>query len=514
MLFVAPWLIKHVNGEAGLEHVPGVAGLFYSAYIAMAVYSDNVLRFRGDAEPYGRLSYAWALLLVGIAIALAPLPFDPAGDFRNQFHHVRGLGGFTQATLTTCIGLLVVALSVSRFAAYRAQRGRGGRLLCGTLVLLTAPLLTYVLLFATGKPLFELTGEFWLWLCLYSLLVGVVVLFIARPLSGKVRRGFDFLFEEHPAETFTLRLKRYSRALLFFASAWLWWNFVNAPALYGNETAKRHFATIVQGDTDGECRIEFQTAFVIAATSLDTAREVYFYAYPAKVAGDAADTAELNVRNDPRWVEFGPAVRHDDLVSIVFASGSPFPVFPMTRVSAPPLAPSCEEAGSARNYDPDRRENEWLVDGGYAHNIPIDAARQLGAERVLVVSSSPLHTDEDRGGVTTFSIGRLIIGLPRLFPYLFERSQIEDVLSTEGMLVAAISPPPTVEDWPALTDFRPARIRKVVEEARKNITMRERIGTVESWGQPLCRLGDIDVPCEALRTLGGRKTGVERRAVR
>src|SRR4029077_14019091 len=65
------------------------------------------------------------------------------------------------------------------------------------------------------------------------------------------------------------------------------------------------------------------------------------------------------------------------LRDVVFASGSPYPVFPAHAVKG---------------------EKDRLVDGGYANNVPIDAAQSVGADEVLIVeSSNPLGHESAPG---------------------------------------------------------------------------------------------------------------------
>jgi hypothetical protein len=69
-----------------------------------------------------------------------------------------------------------------------------------------------------------------------------------------------------------------------------------------------------------------------------------------------------------------------------------------------------------------------------------------------------------------------------IIPYLYERSQVEDALSAEDLIVAVIAPSASPEGWPFLTDFRAEVIERMFEEANKDRALR--IGSIESWGRP------------------------------
>ena len=96
-------------------------------------------------------------------------------------------------------------------------------------------------------------------------------------------------------------------------------------------------------------------------------------------------------------------------------------------------------------------------------------AYAMGAEKVLVISSSPINpekTTDDKKGF--FNPGLMVQNFTRLIPYFYNRSQIEDVLSAENMMVVNIAPSYDGDDWPLLTDFRPEVIERMVNEAQSH----------------------------------------------
>jgi hypothetical protein len=263
---------------------------------------------------------------------------------------------------------------------------------------------------------------------------------------------------------------------------------VVAPGLYGNQYALDQFNAVAKtavgarqqngGPSKDRLHFDFQTFFACPVTSLENKRERYVLfqpqrAYSLQEPGERHDLLGyrnwLNIANDPRWVAINNAEDQDKLlVSIAFASGSPFPVFPAHRITLPGIGP------------------ELFVDGGYAHNIPIEAARKVGANRVLIISSAPrdppVQSAPEEGSFEL--VGRLWM-LRGLVPYLYERSQIEDTRSGEDIFVATIAPSASPDNWPLLTDFRRPVIERMFHEAENDLG--RRIGSVENWGNPIYR---------------------------
>jgi predicted acylesterase/phospholipase RssA len=133
-----------------------------------------------------------------------------------------------------------------------------------------------------------------------------------------------------------------------------------------------------------------------------------------------------------------------------------------------------------------KENKEVLIDGGFAHNRPLEAALDLGARKVLVINSSPLAdgTAPARCTVAALNLGELACNLPKLLPYLWERSQVEDLLSTRRMVVASIYPTAPDGTWPSLTDFRSETVTRLVSSAQRDHDEQERVGVIESWGAP------------------------------
>ena len=154
-------------------------------------------------------------------------------------------------------------------------------------------------------------------------------------------------------------------------------------------------------------------------------------------------------------------------VDPVFASGSPFPVFPPHLVKLP------------------KNENRvQLVDGGYTHNVPILAAEEAGGRQLLVVSGTLQGSGVKRleDGLYGY-LGNLVKKTISLFPFLFERAQELDKKISSRLFVAALSPSEE-QDFPGFLEFTPDAVSRLKGFADKDFNQERRIGKVQSWGLP------------------------------
>ena len=163
-------------------------------------------------------------------------------------------------------------------------------------------------------------------------------------------------------------------------------------------------------------------------------------------------------------------------VDAVFASGSAFPVFP------PHLA-----------HLPDGCEVR-LIDGGYAHNVPLEAASMSEARQVLILNASPDPLDVEEQpppGWRRFlqkaqlEGGQLVRSSPDVLSFMFARAQELDRTIGGGLVVASLTPRPEDGWWPFLLDFRPSVQELMLGAARRDIDQERRIGHVLSWGRPV-----------------------------
>jgi hypothetical protein len=341
----------------------------------------------------------------------------------------------------------------------------------------------------------EMTPSFWITLISAATLYGAIFLSIAardhkRKVKSFIRNGVEFLAGEHHHGSFVPR--RYARMLIVTSLGVLWWNFVIAPAIYGNRTAERYIRGAITRFHEARKSAGFlpNARFIATANLLERDGTYYFAFHPEAERREAATSQQ----DGAQWLVYPTSHQAGDVSQcrerigpqcsafvqdVVFASGSPFPIFAAHRIRIP-----------------GRTEEQWFVDGGYSNNIPVDAAKNVEAKQVLIVhSASPLDegAHEPARSRSFWRPGRLVMNVGRLPGFLFERSQQIDRLSRQNLFVVALAP--TLEHrkgWPNLAQFDRATVDDMLREGRKQMTMR--IGMVESWGQPRFRASSTSPP--------------------
>lgn len=365
----------------------------------------------------------------------------------------------------------------------------------------------YGVLFASNFSMFELTGDFWIGLLVVSAVLSPLL--IAAALVGRGRHwlpdrlhgALAYLCARHPNAHLVSR--RFARLGLLAVAGLVWWNFVLAPGLYGNRQAREYF-TLVQKrfetSVDAPRRLTTRYAAPANLIARDGTRfllvvpegedcpsilqppgsGVTWYRYRALEGGPSADRLpascpDLDLTNDKHL---------DALRSFIFASGSPFPVFPAHRVRLP------------RGEGEEEGEEEALVDGGYSNHTPVEAAALVEAEQVLIVqSSNPIGpVDDEEESLLARLHGPLVGNALRLPGFLFERSQQADRRSRQRALVVSLSPV-WRESWPFLADFGQQTVSAMREAAQ--VDLRRRIGMVESWGPTRFQVGVLVPPVVA-----------------
>jgi hypothetical protein len=340
-----------------------------------------------------------------------------------------------------------------------------------------------VTFFPDVLSLLELTAEFWIALIIVSIVVGLIFLRVTKRLP-MFRDGVQYLCNHHPYGNIVPR--RVFRLLFLGGFAVIWWNFIVAPGLYGNKHARDSFRLVIKGFKDASGAADqsnyLTSRLIVPANVLDRDGTRYFLFAPTEedcpnlvrkpgdgatwrrfwVSGNRKDTTSLVVKPCEQGTD--SLYTFEDLEKVVFASGSPFPVFPAHMIKTEPL-----------------------VDGGYSNNVPLDAAQTVSADAALIVESShPLgHESGFFGWLWQHYLtlpGALIGNLPRLASFLYERSQQIDRISRSDLFVVSLAPPRDEPGWPLLVDFRPSTIERMRLVAEKNLS--RRIGMVQSWGRP------------------------------
>lgn len=479
LLAIAPIIINNVAKSRGLEHVPALSGLFYLAMVLIAIDADQ--RLSPTGQPFRLSGWRWsraglALLFASftmIAVSLS-YPWQESGCEEWSRGMVWCSGGFA------LFALALRWLSADQKSMLVTEKPRPFVIaVVSCLGIVAASYGVLLIGMWLGKvAVLELTSGFWIWLLAATAVFSIILMLLAiwrregSPRFPRIHGVVTFLFSRHPARPWFVGHRRLTRFVLFGTAGFLWWNLIAAPGLYGNCDARDYFVrTYGQFATQAGIQrgpLPLAVPFVVTATSLEKSQERYFL-FP-RAGGDERSGIESSVwfdlASDPRWLVVDDFTDLD-LQSVAFASGSPFPVFSSHAVVIQSL-----------------ELDEQFIDGGFAHNRPLDAAREMGARRVLVLNSTPLPGEDDGGGCLG---GELTCNVPKLIPYLWERSQAEDNLSSMSMFVASIYPTPMAKrSWPALTDFYGDVVDIMISTAKGDVG--RRVGVVESWGAP--KLGD------------------------
>lgn len=458
-----------------------------------------------------RWRYAYGAALLASTLLLLSLCWPEKADPAQPWRTFVGEHTFevTRGTFLLCVGLLVGLLGAIAWI-YDSNRRYHLRLrdflLAYFIVLLHAVAVYGVLCAVIRLPYewlspLELTFEFWTWLLLTSLALGSLLLLAGlgrlglRP--GKAIRylhdSFALLCSHHPNGNVVTR--RFLRMAAFSVFSLVWWNLILAPALYGNKAAHEYLEKAVerfekgQGPR-GEGELEYQPTarFIAPANNLLQERDGtrYFLFIPPR---GKCPSLPRRPASGAKWLLYearmagpepgsgpcahlpGDPVRaREFLHDVIFASGSPFPIFPAHLLTV-------------------EKDKEPLVDGGYSNNVPVDLALKVSANQVLIVDSTcPLDRPSPKTRLSrlgSWMFGDLVKNLSRLPGFLFERSQQVDRLSRHDLLVVSLAPAPD-SSWPPLFDFRGKVVQKMESTAQSDL--HRRIGLVESWGRPRFQL--------------------------
>ena len=154
------------------------------------------------------------------------------------------------------------------------------------------------------------------------------------------------------------------------------------------------------------------TGSCLSKTAGELPSDLYFYA--------AAKSGDVD-RAQPSFGRLGiPLTEHADrVIDVVMGSGSIFPVFP---------------ARTLEDF-PRPGERVELVDGGFAHNSPIEAAVLWGATHVVLIEASPAV--EERRGRRNF-----LQNSADAFNHLYYQAQLADARSKEKVVIFTLRPQP------------------------------------------------------------------------
>jgi predicted acylesterase/phospholipase RssA len=335
----------------------------------------------------------------------------------------------------------------------------------------------------------ELTGSYWLALLgsgLGAALVALAVRNVSRrskdaPGASRLTRmaftGFEYL---NRSQRFMLRLDSSPIWTLTFVTLGgliLWLGFVT-PALYANTKAEAFFESevkdVVKQATPGDS-FDLKTTLIVTTTNLKRMDDQQVLLPP-----DFYFCFGLSCPSKPSlgfYTSPTPTVNRQKIVDAVFASGSPFPIFPGHFVSSQAMT---------------------LIDGGFAHNTPVEAARKVDARQILIVNSSssemdPRYLRRESRSRRDRRASELVHNLKRLPGFLFDRSQEMDRKASSAFTVVAITPADDGDDAPFLGDFRPVTIRRMFTNAHRDLSG-GRVGSIVSVGLPPAPLARLTAP--------------------
>lgn len=148
------------------------------------------------------------------------------------------------------------------------------------------------------------------------------------------------------------------------------------------------------------------TGSCLSQTSQELPSDLYFY-------------APVNRDEEPPFGTRGVSLvqRPSTLLDVVMGSGSIFPVFPGRIIEGIP-----------------REEEEIeLVDGGFAHNSPVEAAVLWGATHIVLVEAKPRKRNER---------GNFVLNATSAFRHLHSQAQLLDTRSRGRVTIYSVAPKP------------------------------------------------------------------------
>jgi predicted acylesterase/phospholipase RssA len=321
----------------------------------------------------------------------------------------------------------------------------------------------------------EMTVEYWIWIGAAAIAAGAILTGIGKLTEGtRIANAVTFWNDEHPKRRFLATPGE--SLVLFGVVALVLWTVFAAPALYNSSQGFDTFRRSAERWRDD--KHEFLTNFVATMSSLGTA-QVAPEGSP-EYRGDfyvcreeQACTVLHNTHPDRAFEYKVNDAKDEDFLNAVFASGSPFPIYPSRLLKIP-------DAYSG-----------MFMDGGYTHNTPIEAAHLLNAQQVLIVHSAQ-RVDPTHGVPAGRTVSALAGDSATLFSFLFDRSQALDQAVRANMFVASLAPYAGRGPDAFLMDFRQSTVTELRNAADDDFDNR-RIGQVDSWGLPTRLLHDTAI---------------------
>jgi predicted acylesterase/phospholipase RssA len=168
--------------------------------------------------------------------------------------------------------------------------------------------------------------------------------------------------------------------------------------------------------------------------------------------GHAVDTSPFG----PRGVDLTDQGKDYDypkhMLGVVRGSGTIFPGFPPVTIKGFPTN--------------DRSVS--LIDGGFVHNSPVEAAVQWGATHILLIEASPKSEREKakEPGAARSDQNDLLQSTGEAFNYLFDQAQLLDVRSRKKVAIFMLRP--DAQNYLGTMDFSRGKIRDAIETGRSD----------------------------------------------
>jgi predicted acylesterase/phospholipase RssA len=140
------------------------------------------------------------------------------------------------------------------------------------------------------------------------------------------------------------------------------------------------------------------------------------------------------------------------LLRVVRGSGTIYPGFPPVTI----------------RHFPAIDRSVRLIDGGFAHNSPVEAAVQWGATHIILIEASP-KSEREKGkeqGAATSDQNNLLDTTAEAFNYLFDQAQLMDVRSRKKVAIFVLRP--NAQNYLGTMDFSRGKIRDAIETGRKD----------------------------------------------
>jgi predicted acylesterase/phospholipase RssA len=307
----------------------------------------------------------------------------------------------------------------------------------------------------------EMTVDYWVWVFVAALFSTKLILTAERVYRNvPLMNGIRFLTSPSGTAPFPYT-PAVTLALWGTLAITVWLTFV-APALYSSQQGRKSF------DDASATSQKAGVPLIVSMTGLGD--DVKGYRSPPYRGDYYVVDRQWCFVDELQGKTSATLFRLDDeqFKNAVFASGSPFPIYPATKVQAEPGDPGL------------------FVDGGYAHRVPIEAAGLVRAAQILVVENVA-RTDAPASS-EGFRAGALTTNAAKALDFLFERSQTIDGQRARSAVVATIYP-----DWsppdPFLMDFRESVVQRLRDEGKKDLEG-HRVARVVSWGEPNEELAD------------------------